>query len=83
MNNMKMLSLSLILLISGLAQPTRRVEPLNGPRRVALIIGNNAYPWGRLTNAIADARAVKSALRSVGFDAANIILKSKRRRRVA
>ena len=38
------------------------------PERVALVIGNADYHKGRLSNPIADARAMKQALKEAGFD---------------
>jgi len=37
------------------------------PIRVALVIGNNDYPMGRLRNAVSDAEAVSKKLESKGF----------------
>lgn len=37
------------------------------PSRVALVIGNDAYPQSPLANAINDARAVADLLRTAGF----------------
>jgi uncharacterized caspase-like protein len=36
-------------------------------RRVALVIGNSAYPFGSLKNPVNDARSVTAALRDLGF----------------
>jgi formylglycine-generating enzyme required for sulfatase activity len=58
------------------AQPDRTLShPMEGPRRMALVIGNNAYPWARLTNAASDARSLATALESAGFERQNITLK--------
>jgi formylglycine-generating enzyme required for sulfatase activity len=52
-----------------LAAQDRRVEPVaQGPRRVALAIGNNAYRDHPLQNAVNDAQAVRAALADVGFE---------------
>lgn len=37
-------------------------------RRVALVVGNGAYPGGALTNPANDARAIAEALRRAGFE---------------
>lgn len=52
------------------AQDTRRLPPSGaGQRRLALVIGNDAYrSIPRLRNAGADARAIGAALRSLGFE---------------
>ncbi|MBL8348340.1 MAG: caspase family protein [Rubrivivax sp.] len=39
----------------------------SNPRRVALVIGNNGYESGPLTNSINDARAMAGVLREAGF----------------
>ncbi len=39
-----------------------------GERRVALVIGNEAYPSAALRNPVNDARAMAAALREVGFE---------------
>ncbi|MCP4644330.1 MAG: hypothetical protein GY851_28060 [bacterium] len=39
-----------------------------GPRRVALVVGNNAYPRRPLRNARADAEAMTERLRALDFD---------------
>ena len=45
----------------------------DGERRLALVVGNNAYPSAPLRNAVSDATAVSAALRDVGFDVTTII----------
>jgi uncharacterized caspase-like protein len=57
-----------LLLCAAAAQnpPARRVSPTPS-RRLALGVGNSAYPRMPLTNAVNDARAVDSALQSLGF----------------
>src|SRR5262245_18515652 len=37
------------------------------PSRVALVVGNDAYPQSPLNNAVNDARAVQDVLRTAGF----------------
>jgi formylglycine-generating enzyme required for sulfatase activity len=52
-----------------LAAQDRRVAPVaQGSRRLALVVGNNAYPGSPLRNAVNDARAVRAALAGVGFE---------------
>jgi hypothetical protein len=47
----------------------RGLRPVSGTqRRVALVIGNNAYPDKPLHNAINDATAVSDVLKRIGFD---------------
>jgi formylglycine-generating enzyme required for sulfatase activity len=53
----------------------RRIVPLSGSgRRYALIIGNNAYPWKPLKNAVNDAKDLAAELPSIGFAPENITL---------
>lgn len=47
------------------AAPVRQAE---APQRVALVIGNGAYPSSRLRNPANDARAVAETLKELGFD---------------
>jgi len=75
MRTIMIASLCLALLRPLPGQPTRTVRPADNARRVALVIGNNAYPWGRLTNAASDAQSLATALESAGFDRANITIK--------
>lgn len=59
----------LLVVLSASAQIlSSQADAVGGERRVALVIGNAAYPAGRLNNPLLDARAIASALRSVGFD---------------
>ena len=44
------------------------VEAMRGERRVALVIGNAAYPTSSLKNPVNDARAMAQALRELGFE---------------
>ena len=65
-----MLSLTLTLdLASAQTPPDRRIirEPVAAERRLALVIGNDAYAGAPLRNAVSDARAIAAALRDVGF----------------
>ena len=55
---------------SAMAQ-TRGVQPANDIRvqkKLALVIGNSAYPGNALKNPVNDAAAVARALRALGFD---------------
>ena len=45
----------------------KRISPDEARQRRALIIGNEKYPWGPLTNPVNDARAMESALKEYGF----------------
>jgi hypothetical protein len=45
------------------AEPRISAEP-----RIALVLGNSAYPRGPIANALADAGLVAEALNSIGFD---------------
>ncbi|MDO9631378.1 MAG: SUMF1/EgtB/PvdO family nonheme iron enzyme, partial [Humidesulfovibrio sp.] len=42
--------------------------PAQAERRVALVIGNSAYPTARLKNPVNDARDMAAALKSLGFE---------------
>jgi formylglycine-generating enzyme required for sulfatase activity len=68
-------SLPLLFAAAGLLAQTdsRRVAPFAG-RRLALVIGNQAYSWFPLVNPINDARAVARTLLDVGFAAGDIRL---------
>jgi formylglycine-generating enzyme required for sulfatase activity len=60
-------AIPLLLALSLTAQPQdRRVTP-QPARRVALVIGNNSYPWKPLKNPINDARAIAAKLKQMGF----------------
>jgi hypothetical protein len=64
-----------LLLTAALAAQDRRVVPADGgSRRLALVIGNNAYPWKPLTNAVNDAKAFAAALTKVGFQPGDVTL---------
>ena len=55
-----------LLLLTGIGSATAQDDA--GGRRVALVVGNDAYQaQGRLNNAVNDARAVANALADVGF----------------
>lgn len=68
-----MLALAAALALGALAQTagdSRRLPGAApaGTRRLALVIGNNAYPEMPLRNAVNDARSISAALREAGFD---------------
>jgi hypothetical protein len=44
------------------------VEEMRTERRVALVIGNDAYPAAGLRNPVNDARAVTATLKALRFD---------------
>jgi hypothetical protein len=52
-----------LLAVFAITSPTARAE-----KRVALIIGNSAYPMAPLRNPINDARAMAKALNQLGFE---------------
>lgn len=66
----------LLALFSLLATLTLAAEPQRNPRvaathadkRIALVIGNSAYPGAALRNPVNDARDMASALRRLGFE---------------
>jgi hypothetical protein len=68
---MKTVSVSLLLAFSATAQPGQTDRDLvragHGIRRLALVIGNDAYAGNPLHNAVNDARSMKSALEQSGF----------------
>ncbi len=72
--NIAMLGLASLTVLSG-QQDRAFIHPTDGPRRLALVIGNNSYPWAPLTNAASDARSLAKALESAGFEPSNITLK--------
>lgn len=49
------------------AQDRRLPSPGESGRRLALVVGNDAYPGMKLSNAVNDARAMGAALRALGF----------------
>jgi len=53
--------------------PAQDQQMIRGRRR-ALVIGNNAYPWGRLKNSVHDARDLAALLPRLGFDRHDIVL---------
>ena len=73
---MRTAALILLLALSAAfsAQAQRTVVTVGSGRRVALVIGNNAYPWGPLVNSANDARALAAMLPRVGFDAKDVTL---------
>ena len=73
---MRALTLLVLANLLGAQPPDRAIRPAGNARRVALVIGNNEYPWGRLTNAASDAKAMADALAAAGFDRANITLQT-------
>ena len=65
---------SSVFLLLGLAASAQTGQPVrdlrldyDGIRRLALVIGNDAYPGNPLHNAVNDARSMKSALEESGF----------------
>ena len=72
MPRLMVVMLALLLGVAGElgAQESRRLEhAAAGERRVALVIGNNAYSHATpLRTAVADAEAVAAKLRSLGVD---------------
>ena len=59
----------------ALSAPAQRtVVTVGSGRRVALVIGNNSYPWKPLVNAANDARSLAALLPRVGFDPKNVTL---------
>ena len=58
----------LVIALCATAQQGRQLVHSEGrARRIALVIGNDAYPEKRLHNAVNDARSMKSALEDAGF----------------
>src|SRR5260370_39439000 len=68
---MKTLSVFLLLSLFASAQPGQTDRDLVRAsariRRLALVIGNDAYPGNPLHNAVNDARSMKGALEDAGF----------------
>ncbi|MBI4988535.1 MAG: caspase family protein [Rhodocyclales bacterium] len=63
--------LALICTVAALSGPTPAFAQRNAPeslKRVALVIGNGAYPVSPLKNPVNDARAISRALKDLGFD---------------
>src|ERR1700682_86795 len=57
-----------LIALCAMAQPARQLVHSDAlVRRIALVIGNDAYPEKRLHNAVNDARSMKSALEDAGF----------------
>ena len=63
-----------LLLLAAAAVRAQSVD--GGARRVALVVGNNAYPSAPLLNPVNDARAMAATLQLVGF---TVILKTNAR----
>ncbi len=57
----------LLLTLPLLAQPPQRDLKFEAPKKLALVVGNSAYPKWPLRNPANDARAVSQALTEVGF----------------
>lgn len=59
-----------ILVVATASAQTRdiAVEGMRSEKRVALVVGNAAYPSSPLKNPVNDARAMAQALRELGFD---------------
>ncbi len=53
-----------------LGQDERTIRRVMGPRRQALVVGNNAYAERPLRNARADGAAIRERLEALGFDVA-------------
>jgi hypothetical protein len=51
-------------LVGGVGLPA---SGATDPTRIALVVGNNAYPGASLANAVNDARAVAALLGQAGF----------------
>src|SRR5580658_1152797 len=65
----------LICLAAAPLTAQRTITPVTGSgRRVALVIGNNLYPWKPLVNSANDARALAALLPKLGFDAKDVTL---------
>ena len=72
----QVLCLTLVLGLAALrpavlaAQGSRRVQPAapQSSRRVALVVGNAAYPASSLRNSVHDAESLASTLRQLGFE---------------
>lgn len=63
----------LLLLISSTHARQRQPAPerLNSERRIALVIGNSAYPTAPLKNPVNDAQDIARALEELGFEIVN------------
>jgi outer membrane protein len=61
--------------VHGAAQQNKGFEPVQpeSGRRLALVIGNAAYPWKPLVNPINDATDVAAALSRVGFNNGHVL----------
>ncbi len=54
-----------------LGQDERTIRRVMGPRRLALVVGNNAYGERPLRNARADGAAIHERLEALGFEVAD------------
>ncbi len=70
---MRLLPLLLLLAAGAAAQPRDLQLETGSPRRLALIVGNEAYPKWPLRNPANDARAVEQALRELGFETVTVL----------
>jgi tetratricopeptide (TPR) repeat protein len=66
------LSLLVWLCIWSQAQTPNSVPVEKSHRRLALVIGNAAYPWSRLHNPVNDARSMQTVLEQDGFQVSSI-----------
>ena len=58
---------ALIALLAAAALAAAQPPASSEGRRIALVIGNDAYPAGALQNAVNDARAMQKSLAGAGF----------------
>jgi hypothetical protein len=65
---MRRIAISFLVLLAALCAVAAQTPPPRPERRVALIVGNGAYPGGALANPVNDARAMAEALRRAGFE---------------
>jgi len=66
-------SIPLVLALLALAAPGRPAAAAPGEQRVALVMGNSAYPGpAALRNPVNDARAIEAKLRALGFDVTTV-----------
>jgi hypothetical protein len=73
--SIRIASLALLCLAAAVSAQDRRLAPNGGAgRRMALIIGNDNYPWKPLKNAVNDAKSLAALLPSVGFSQRDITL---------
>jgi len=67
-------ALLFLVCLATLAPAQRTIVTAGSGRRVALVIGNNAYPWKPLVNSANDARSLAALLPKVGFDPKDVTL---------